>query len=104
MELASSSSNRANITSVSRAGASSPANHASSPISPPVRSRSSTRPKACNTLRARYSITLPIVLVVMGAASAASVFGSLIGWRDMKGALGLRPVFHDREDRIRAHV
>lgn len=26
------------------------------------------------------------------------------GWRDLKGALGLRPVFHHREDRIRAHV
>jgi hypothetical protein len=26
------------------------------------------------------------------------------GWRDMKGTLGLRPVFHYREDRIRAHV
>ena len=26
------------------------------------------------------------------------------GWRDMKGARGLRPVFHYREDRIRAHV
>ncbi len=26
------------------------------------------------------------------------------GWRDMKGALGQRPVFHHREDRIRAHV
>jgi hypothetical protein len=26
------------------------------------------------------------------------------GWRDMKGALGLRPVFRHREDRIRAHV
>jgi hypothetical protein len=26
------------------------------------------------------------------------------GWRDCKGALGLRPVFHHREDRIRAHV
>jgi hypothetical protein len=26
------------------------------------------------------------------------------GWRDMKGALALRPVFHSREDRIRAHV
>lgn len=26
------------------------------------------------------------------------------GWRDMKGSLGLRPVFHYREDRIRAHV
>jgi len=26
------------------------------------------------------------------------------GWRDMKGALDLRPVFHYREDRIRSHV
>ncbi len=26
------------------------------------------------------------------------------GWRDMKGHLGLRPVFHHREDRIRARV
>ena len=26
------------------------------------------------------------------------------GWRDMKGALKLRPVYHYREDRIRAHV
>lgn len=26
------------------------------------------------------------------------------GWRDMKGSLELRPVFHHREDRIRAHV
>ena len=26
------------------------------------------------------------------------------GWRDMKAALGLRPVFHYWEDRIRAHV
>jgi hypothetical protein len=26
------------------------------------------------------------------------------GWRDMKGALRLRPVYHYREDRIRAHV
>jgi hypothetical protein len=26
------------------------------------------------------------------------------GWKDMKGALALRPVFHRREDRIRAHV
>jgi len=26
------------------------------------------------------------------------------GWRDCKGSLGLRPVFHHREDRIRAHV
>ncbi|MGH3951862.1 MAG: IS1634 family transposase [Pseudonocardiaceae bacterium] len=26
------------------------------------------------------------------------------GWRDFKGSLGLRPVYHHREDRIRAHV
>jgi hypothetical protein len=26
------------------------------------------------------------------------------GWKDMKGALRLRPVYHHREDRIRAHV
>ncbi len=26
------------------------------------------------------------------------------GWRDFKGALRLRPVFHHREDRIRAHI
>jgi hypothetical protein len=26
------------------------------------------------------------------------------GWRNFKGALGLRPVFHHREDRIRAHI
>jgi hypothetical protein len=26
------------------------------------------------------------------------------GWKDMKGALRLRPVFHFREDRIRAHI
>jgi hypothetical protein len=26
------------------------------------------------------------------------------GWREMKGSLGLRPIFHHREDRIRSHV
>jgi hypothetical protein len=26
------------------------------------------------------------------------------GWRDMKSSLGLHPVFHHREDRIRAHI
>ena len=26
------------------------------------------------------------------------------GWRDMKQVIDLRPVFHRREDRIRAHV
>jgi hypothetical protein len=26
------------------------------------------------------------------------------GWRDFKGPLGLRPVYHHREDRVRAHI
>jgi transposase len=26
------------------------------------------------------------------------------GWRDLKGALRLRPVYHHREDRIRSHI
>jgi hypothetical protein len=26
------------------------------------------------------------------------------GWKDCKGSLGLRPVYHHRQDRIRAHV
>jgi hypothetical protein len=26
------------------------------------------------------------------------------GWRDLKGTLALRPVFHHREDRIRSHI
>jgi len=26
------------------------------------------------------------------------------GWRDMKQVIDLRPVYHRREDRIRAHV
>ena len=26
------------------------------------------------------------------------------GWRDLKGSLRLRPVFHHREDRIRSHI
>ena len=26
------------------------------------------------------------------------------GWRDMKGSLGLRPVFHHQQDRIRSHI
>jgi hypothetical protein len=37
---------------------------------------------------------------------AGQVFGSVAHevWRDMKGVLELRQVFHHREDRIRAHV
>jgi hypothetical protein len=42
------------------------------------------------------------------AADLAAAYRQLYqverGWRDMKGALRLRPVFHHREDRIRAHV
>jgi IS4 transposase len=42
------------------------------------------------------------------AADLAAAYRQLYqverGWRDMKGALALRPVFHHREDRIRAHV
>jgi len=42
------------------------------------------------------------------AADLAAAYRQLYqverGWRDMKGALKLRPVFHHREDRIRAHV
>jgi transposase len=38
----------------------------------------------------------------------ASAYKQLIavehGWRDMKSSLGLRPVYHRREDRIRSHV
>jgi hypothetical protein len=42
------------------------------------------------------------------AADLAAAYKQLYqverGWRDMKGALALRPVFHHREDRIRSHV
>ena len=41
-------------------------------------------------------------------ADLAAAYKQLIaverGWKDMKGALKLRPVYHYREDRIRAHV
>jgi len=44
----------------------------------------------------------------LSAADLAAAYRQLYqverGWRDMKGALQLRPVFHHREDRIRAHV
>jgi DDE family transposase len=44
----------------------------------------------------------------LGADDLAAAYKQLIaverGWRDLKGALGLRPVFHHREDRIRAHI
>jgi IS4 transposase len=44
----------------------------------------------------------------LSAADLAAAYKQLYqverGWRDMKGALRLRPVFHFREDRIRAHV
>ena len=42
------------------------------------------------------------------AADLAAAYKQLYqverGWRDMKGSLALRPVFHHREDRIRSHV
>ena len=44
----------------------------------------------------------------LSAADLAAAYKQLYqverGWRDMKGALRLRPVFHFREDRIRAHA
>ena len=44
----------------------------------------------------------------LSAADLAAAYRQLYqverGWRDLKGALRLRPVFHHREDRIRAHV
>jgi hypothetical protein len=38
------------------------------------------------------------------AAACKQLIAVERGWREMKGALRLRPVFHYREDRIRAHV
>ncbi len=44
----------------------------------------------------------------LSAGDLAAAYKQLLaverGWRDMKGHLGLRPVFHHREDRIRGHV
>jgi hypothetical protein len=44
----------------------------------------------------------------LSAADLAAAYKQLYqverGWRDLKGALRLRPVFHFREDRIRSHV
>ncbi len=44
----------------------------------------------------------------LSPADLAAAYKQLLaverGWRDMKGHLGLRPVFHHREDRIRAHI
>jgi hypothetical protein len=46
--------------------------------------------------------------VTLSAEDLAAAYKQLLqverGWRDLKGALGLRPVFHYREDRIRGHV
>jgi hypothetical protein len=46
--------------------------------------------------------------MTLTAGDLAAAYNQLIaierGWRDGKGSLGLRPVFHHREDRIRAHV
>jgi len=38
------------------------------------------------------------------AAAYKQLLAVEAGWRDMKGALGLRPVHHHREDRIRGHI
>jgi len=38
------------------------------------------------------------------AAACKQLYQAERGWRDLKGALRLRPVFHYREDRIRAHI
>jgi hypothetical protein len=46
--------------------------------------------------------------MTLTAEDLAAAYKQLIaverGWRDCKGSLGLRPVYHHREDRIRAHV
>ncbi len=38
------------------------------------------------------------------AADYKRLLAGFRGWRDMKGALKLRSVFHPPEDRIRAHI
>ena len=38
------------------------------------------------------------------AAAYKQLLAVEAGWRDMKSSLRLRPVFHHREDRIRAHI
>ena len=38
------------------------------------------------------------------AAAYKQLLAVEAGWHDMKSSLGLRPVFHHREDRIRAHI
>jgi hypothetical protein len=48
--------------------------------------------------------TSDVTLTPEDLAAAKQLLQVERGWRDMKGALGLRPVFHYREDRIRAHV
>ena len=46
--------------------------------------------------------------LTLTAEDLAAAYKQLIaverGWRDCKTSLGLRPVYHHREDRIRAHV
>jgi hypothetical protein len=46
--------------------------------------------------------------LILTAEDLAAAYKQLIaverGWRDCKTSLGLRPVYHHREDRIRAHV
>jgi transposase len=46
--------------------------------------------------------------LTLSAEDLAAAYKQLLaverGWRDCKSSLGLRPVYHHREDRIRAHV
>lgn len=46
--------------------------------------------------------------LTLNAEDLAAAYKQLIaverGWRDAKSSLGLRPVYHHREDRIRAHI
>jgi len=44
------------------------------------------------------NLTMPL------AAAYKQLIAVERGWRDCKTSLGLRPVYHHREDRIRAHV
>ncbi|HYO86086.1 MAG TPA: transposase [Dermatophilaceae bacterium] len=48
--------------------------------------------------------TSDVTLTPKDLAAAYKQLAVERGWRDMKGSLGLRPVFHHAEDRIRGHV
>ena len=73
-----------------------------------------TRPGCCaSTARAtgiplRRQVAAAHLRPHLTAEDLAAAYKQLIaverGWRDCKSSLGLRPVYHHREDRIRAHV